>query len=303
MKNNNNKKHILVIGGTGFIGHHILKKAKKLKWRLTSVSLHKPRISRYIKGVKYLKINIANKKEIEKKLKSNFSYVVNLAGQSKKVFLLSKKKEIYRTQLIGSKNLMNFFLKKKIKKFIQIGSAAEYGSIKVPHSENNRCIPRSYYGKTKLGATKHLINLYEKESFPGLVIRLFQVYGTKQDQDKIIPYIIKNCIKNKNFGLSKGNQIRDFCFIDDVVRAIFLLLKKNNLEGEIFNVGLGKSISIKKLTYLIKKTAGKGKPEFGLIKLKKNEIIKSQACINKIRKKTGWYPKINLKKGLGLMLK
>jgi UDP-glucose 4-epimerase len=303
VKKNNIKKHILVIGGTGFIGYHVLKKAKKLNWKLTSVSVHEPRASRYIKGVKYLKLNIKSKKEIEKKLNSNFSYIINLAGQSSEVFSTLKKKKLYDTQMSGSKNLMNFFLDKKIEKFIQIGSAAEYGSINLPHNENNKCLPKSDYGKTKLRATKYLLKLCKKNSFPGIVIRLFQVYGATQDQDKIIPYILKNCVNNKSFGLSIGVQKRDFCFIDDVIQAIFILLKKNKINGEVFNVSLGQSISIKNLTRLIQKKTGKGKPIFGNIRLKKNEIIKSQACIKKIRKKTGWYPKINLNKGLTLMLK
>ena len=70
MKNNKvKKKHLLIIGGTGFIGYHCFNFAKKSSWELTSVSRKNPSKTRKVKGVNYLKININNKQQIKKKIK------------------------------------------------------------------------------------------------------------------------------------------------------------------------------------------------------------------------------------------
>ena len=305
MKKKINKKNLLVIGGTGFIGYHILKNARKFKWNLTSISRKTAKKDRFIKGVKYLKLDILNKDEIRKKIVDDFQYVINLAGASSGAFSKLKNDEIYKDQLKGSKNIIDFFIKKKIEKFIQIGSSAEYGSLKTPHHEKKICKPISSYGKSKLKITKYIIKSYKIFLTPIIVVRLFQVYGEKQNINKIIPFIIYNCASKKKFNLTKGTQLRDFCHIDDIIKAIFILLKSKSkkINGEIFNVGLGKSISIKNLTKMIKRKIGFGNPIFNIIPNKKNEILKSVASIKKIKKITGWFPKISLNKGIDLLIK
>ena len=305
MKKKINKKNLLVIGGTGFIGYHILKNAKKLKWNLTSVSRKTPKKDRIIKGVKYLKLDILNKDEIRKKIVDNFQYVINLMGVSSGAFSKRKNDEIYKEQFNGSKNIIDFFIKKKIKRFIQIGSSAEYGSLKTPHYEKKICKPISSYGKSKLKITKYVNKSYKIFLSPIIVVRLFQVYGEKQNINKIIPFIIHHCASKKKFNLTKGTQLRDFCHIDDVIKAIFILLKSKSkkINGEIFNVGLGKSISIKNLTKMIKRKVGFGNPIFDIIPIKKDEIMNSQASIKKLKKITGWFPKISLNKGIDLLIK
>jgi len=297
------KKHLLIIGGTGFIGYHCFKYAKKLNWKFTSVSRNFPNKTKKVKGVNYLRFDANNQAEIKKKLNKNFTHIINLVGSSNKIFEKRNKKSINKTHLNSSKNIINFFSNKKIHRFIQIGSAAEYGQNKIPHKENIICLPKSDYGHAKLNVTKHLLNLCKQRSFNGIVVRLFQVYGEQQNQDKIVPYILNNCKSNKKFKLTKGNQTRDFCYIRDVVKGIFLLLNTNdNINGEIFNIASGKDISIKRLVSIVKKIVGRGQPIFGKMKFNKCEAIKSKADIRKIKKK-GRITKKNLKTRHKLLLK
>ena len=74
-------KTILIVGGTGFIGYHLAKKAKKLSWAVTSISSKPPPKKRYLPGVKYIVCDIQNKKKLKKKIKKKyFNYVINLGG-------------------------------------------------------------------------------------------------------------------------------------------------------------------------------------------------------------------------------
>ena len=298
MKLKKNTNHLLIIGGTGFIGCHLALKVVKKGWNVTSVSRRKPKSNKYVKGVKYLKLDISKNNELKKKLKEDFSHVINLGGFTKRLFSNLSKNKIKKTHLIGPINLINFFLKRDIKSFIQIGSSAEYGEKKFPQKESDLCFPKSYYGLTKLTITNYLLYVSRIYSFPSNVLRFFQIYGTKQDKDKVIPHIIHGCFNNKRFDVSEGSQLRDFCYIDDVTNAIFLLLNKKNIKGEIINIGLGQGISIKKLVNKIKKKFGAGKPVFGKIKFHKYENMKLIPDIKKAKKLLNWHPKVKLDEGL-----
>ncbi len=282
------KKTILVIGGTGFIGHHLLKKATDLGWSSYCISRKKVIKKRFIKKVKYINLDINKKKNFKEIFKREYNYVVDLRSPS-----------------MASTYLINEFVKimseKKIEKFIYVGSSAEYGNLnKLYLSENLNCKPVSIYGKKKLETTKNLLKIYKKNPFPIIILRLFQVYGPNDDKNKIIPFIIESCLKNKKFKLTKGYQTRDFCHINDVIRAIILFLKsrKKTLFGNIFNVGSGKSITIKRLVKMIKKNIEYGQPIFGAKKISKKEVIFSKSSTSKIKKYINWKSKISLEKGL-----
>ena len=160
-----------------------------------------------------------------------FTYVVNLGGYVNHSFSKNIEKKMKKPHFIGLVNLTKIFLKKKITKFIQIGSCAEYGKAQAPQNESLQCLPNSPYALAKLEATRFSLMLYISKKFPITILRFFQVYGSRQDQNRALPQIIKNCLNNKKFPVSEGNQIRDFCYVDDVVKAIFLALKSRNSDG------------------------------------------------------------------------
>lgn len=288
------KKNILVIGGTGFIGYHLLRKTSKIGWNSFSISRNKPKQFRRINNVKYIKVNINNLIDLKKKLTKKYDYVVNLSSSTRE------------TPSSYIKNLEKIFFNNSIRKFIHVGSSAEYGNIKqLPHTENLKCKPNSFYGKQKLKITNFLLNRFKKKFFPLIILRLFQVYGQKDNKEKILPHVLKNCLKNKKFKLTKGEQTRDFCHVDDVIKAILLVLKNKNknIYGKIFNIGTGKSISVKNLVQIIQYKTNKGKPIFGAKNLMEKEIIFSKASIRKIKKFINWSPRITIEKGINDLIK
>ncbi len=289
-------KKILITGGTGFIGYHLAKKCAELGWSVTSISTKSPPGIRKLKTIKYLICNVNSKKLIRKKINLNYDYVVNFAGYVDH----SDKKKTYRSHFIGCKNLALHFKNSKIKKFIQIGSSIEYGKKKSPQieSKSNRQKMYSTYGKAKLLSTKFLLNLHKNYNFPATILRLYLVYGTHQDMNRVIPITIINSLKNEMFACSNGEQFRDFLNVSDAVNAIIKILKNNHTEGEIYNLGSGKPIKVKTIINKICKQTGGGKPLFGKIKPRKDEIKKLYPSIKKISQTINWKPKINIEKGL-----
>ena len=294
---NKTKEHLLIIGGTGFIGFHLTNAVKKIGWKVTSISLRNPSRERKVKGVNYIILDIANYKNLKKKLKEKFTYVVNLSGYSGNKYK-DRVDRCFRSHFLGTVNLTKILLKKKIKKFVHAGSSAEYGDIPGPQGEDDLCSPTNDYGKSKLLTTNYLLLLHKKQKFPVTILRFFSVYGPKQNKNRVIPQIITGCLSGKKFGVSKGIQYRDFCFIEDVVSAIIKTLKIGKAKGKIINIGSGKPLQIKKVVYIVKKIIGKGKPQFGKIKYSKNENMNVYAKVLFAKKILKWKINFNFKEGL-----
>ncbi len=290
------KKSILIVGGTGFIGTNLLNKIKKNDFQIFCISTKLPIQKKKIKKVTYIKCDISKRNEVKKKLKRfNFDTVLNLGGYIDH----SNTHKTMRSHFVGCKNLINFFKNKRIDNFIQIGSSLEYGKKRSPHKENyEKLIPRGNYGLAKLKATKYVLKQGLKHNIPFTILRLYQIYGPGQTIDRLIPMAIKSFLKNGNFKCSAGYQLRDFLFVDDLVRLLIIIIRKKKIQNQIFNIGSGKAISVKKLIKLIYKLIAKGKPEFGVIKMRKDEILKSIPSISKVKKQFNWKPKVSIKEGL-----
>ena len=285
---------ILVLGGTGFIGYHLIKACLKNKWNVYSVSTKPALKIRFLKKVKYIYLDITKKKELNFLANIQWDYVVNLGGYVDH----SNKSKVYKSHFIGCKNLIEFFKNRKIKSFIQIGSSSEYGKILSPHSEMQKCKPLTIYGKSKYSATNYLVKNYKKKKFPFTVLRLYQTFGPKQDFNRLIPIVIKNCILNHHFPCSAGNQFRDFVHVNDIVNAIILSIKSKLSKGKIINIGSGNPIKIKTLIKKIRKIIKRGYPEFGKLKMRKDENLMVYPNLVNAKKILSWKPKIAFNKGL-----
>ena len=297
------KKKILIIGGSGFLGYHLAEFCLNNKrWKTTIVSKKKPQKIRYLPQAKYIKLDITNKLEIKKKITFDYDYVVNLAGYVNH----HEKTKTYNSHYKGCKNLVDFFLKKKIKSFIQIGSCTEYGSTKSPQIEKLHLDVskiESTYGKAKLMASNYLLKKYKNNNFPCTILRLYLVYGPKQDFNRLVPVVIKSCIKNKTFPCSSGNQIRDFLYVDDFVKVVIKCLISKFSKGQVFNIGSSNPIKVKHVINLIKNKIKSGNPQFGKIPLRKDEIKSLYPNINKSLKKLNWKPRIKFLTGIKKTIK
>jgi dTDP-glucose 4,6-dehydratase len=293
------KKKILILGGTGFIGYHLAKEALRRGFQVSSLSKNTPIKKRYLKRVKYIIADISNKNSINKKIKENFQYVVNLAGYVDH----SNKIKTYKSHYLGCKNISNFFLKDKIERFIQVGSSMEYGLAKSPQKENFKCEPKSVYGRAKFLSSQYLLNLYKKKKFPVTIVRLYQVYGPYQDLNRFIPVVINSCKSKIDFPCSHGRQFRDFLYINDLIDAIFLILENPKAKGEIFNIGFGKPLKIKNIIQRILSYYKSGNPKFGKIKLREEEQMKIYPDVHKARRILNWKPKIKFLTGLAKTIK
>ena len=84
------------------------------------------------------------------------------------------------------------------------------------------------------------------------ILRFFLTYGPEQDKNRVIRQTIDACLKNKTLKTSKGEALRDFCYVEDAIKSILLSLKSNKTSGQILNVGSGRPIKVKNIINLIR---------------------------------------------------
>ncbi|MBL7004740.1 MAG: NAD-dependent epimerase/dehydratase family protein [Gammaproteobacteria bacterium] len=290
---------LLIVGGTGFIGRSVAIEAVNRRFDVSIISKnHCPKLKQ-VKGVEYIAVDIAKKKDLLIELKDRtFDYVINLGGYIDHCNYFDGGDKVFNVHFNGIVNLVNCIDKNNLKGFIQIGSSDEYGNNPAPQNEIQRELPISPYSFAKAASTHFLQMLFRTEKYPVVILRPFLVYGPEQGDNRFIPQIIKGCLDNQKFPTSKGEQLRDFCFIDDIVQAIFCALNGNIAYGEVINIASGKPVPIKKMIDLIVSVIGSGRPQFGQIPYRKGENMSLYADITKAKKLLNWSPAVGLEQGL-----
>lgn len=298
IKNNKNEK-VLIIGGTGFIGQHLVKRLANLNFELTVISLRRQHIIEGQSNVTTLNIDINNTNQISQIIQNNdFAYIINLSGYINHSTFWEGGYEVINDHFVSQLNLIHSLKNSQIKRYIHIGTSNEYGNSELGQLESNLCFPISSYAYAKLSVTNLIKMLHTSVDFPGVVIRLFLVYGPHQKTDRLIPYLINNCLLNKKYDVSHGTQYRDFCYIDDVIDGIIACMLEDKAIGEIFNIASGQAIQVKKIISKIQMKIGQGRANFGCYKKEYEESMILYADINKAKNLLRWEPKISISDGL-----
>jgi len=136
------------------------------------------------------------------------------------------------------------------------------------------------------------------EGFPGVVLRLFLTYGPMQDGKRFLPHIIKGCLKGEHFKTSEGKQLRDFCYVGDVVEAMVIAALLPSAKGHIINVASGVTISIREMIEKVVRLIGKGEPIWGAHPYREGENMALYADISLAKKLLQWEPLTNLDESL-----
>lgn len=290
---------LLIVGGSGFIGSHLAYSSVKHGYNTTVLSLNSFRNDKRIEKVNYLQADIRNLDKLKPILsKEKYSHVVNLGGYIDHSKFLNGGRDVVDAHFIGVENIVQSLDWSELKIFVQIGSSDEYGDAMAPQIETMRERPISSYSVGKLAAEQLLQMLFRAEGFPAVILRLFLVYGPGQSTDRFLPQIITSCLQGKQFPASHGQQVRDFCFIDDIVEGILNILNSKHVYGEIFNFASGVPVTIRDVLEQVINIIGKGTPQFGRIPYRNGENMSLYADISKAIEKLNWMPKTNLEDGL-----
>jgi len=205
--------------------------------------------------------------------------------------------------ILGTIKLLEFAKKKNVESFIYVSSAATYGQPQfLPITEDHPKNPVSPYGLSKHAAERYVLLYSQLYNLKTSVILPFNIYSSLLKEDDpysgvINKFILK--VKNNESPMIEGDgkQTRDFIHAIDVVKAIELILEKEEASGKIFNIGTGIPTTILKLSELIISISKKDlSPIF--VEPRMGDIRNSYASIELAKKILGFSPSIKLEKGL-----
>ena len=290
---------LLITGCSGFIGKATATLALARGFSVTGLSLNPVGRDQKISGVDYHSADLGQYDALKTALSNKpFDYVINCGGYINHKRFDDGGRALIRCHLDGLLNLVQCVNHSELKGFVQVGSSDEYGDAAAPQSEQQRERPISPYSWSKAAATHFIQMLHQTEGFPATVARLFLAYGPGQNFQRFIPQVIKGCIQDDVFPVSKGEQLRDFCFIDDIADGLLTLLDSDNARGEVVNLASGSPIAIGDVIQTIQQQVGKGRPQYGEVPYREGENMSLYADISKINRLTGWSPQTSLSDGI-----
>lgn len=299
------QKKILIAGGTGFIGSHLVSKLVLLKSHIIVVSRHRPKI--YSKNVKYITADLTSTECVNKLSREKFDIVVNLTGESNRI----NTEKVPTVNTFAVTNILLTLIKKNLLiKFVHLGSRLEYGRAKyLPVNEKHPTLPKDVYSIEKLLSSSLINRFCTYFNIPFTIIRASNTYGPhnkfKFNNHNLINYYIDAAVKKQKLTVfGSGRQKRDFIFIDDLISAIVLVLISNKSNGQIYNVGYGKPISFYSFVKLI---ADEANVKVKLRKWPKEylaiETGDYYADISKIMNSLGWQPAVSFREGIKMSLR
>jgi len=298
-------KKIGITGGSGFIGHQIISLLLEKKYKVKSCDLVKPK--KFLlkkKNFQFKKINLFD----EKKLSTFFSDVDCVIHLAAYLGVLNTEKnplECLDTNILGTKSILNVISKNKIKKFIFSSSSEVYGDQdKFPIKENFEYKIKSNYALSKITSEFYVKSYAKKYNFNYNSVRFFNVYGSGQKTNFVISKFINQVSNSKNLSVyGDGTQVRAFCNVKDAARGLFLTLIKGK-KNTVYNIGNNdEPISMYNLAKRVKDLSNSDvkivKIKFDKSdRLKEREIFKRYPDLKKIKKDTGYMPKISLDDGI-----
>lgn len=241
---------ILITGGAGFIGSHIVDELINNSYNvIVADNLSTGRIENINNSAIFYNIDIKDKTRLETLFINNkIKYIIHLAAQASVGYSMKYPICDANENIISSLNLIELAKKYNIKKLIVSSTAAVYGEPQyLPIDENHNANPSSYYGLSKLTMEKYI----ELSNIDYIIFRFSNVYGPRQipeGEAGVVSIFMDYFINNNEINIfGDGNQTRDFIYVKDIAKILFLCIKNDNMTKEIINISSNVSISINEL--------------------------------------------------------
>ena len=303
--------NVLVTGGAGFIGSHLVEKLllhnhnvvcidnfdgfyeRRIKENNIKQSLKNPRF-------KLLELDIRNYEDILKVFNEHlFDVVYHLAAKAGVRSSIDNPFIYEDVNIRGSINLLECVKKFPVSNFVFASSSSIYGiNNKIPFSEEDKVEHLiSPYAVTKRTIELLSFTYHHLYNIPITCLRFFTVYGPRQRPDMAIHKFTRAILNNVEITLyGDGSSKRDYTYIDDVVESMYALLNKK-FKFEIFNIGNSKVIELSYLISVIERITRK-KAKIKWLPTQLGDVPATYSDLTKANKYFGYFPKTNIEEGI-----
>ena len=282
-------KKVVVTGGAGFIGSHLVRKLQSLGYEVVVVDLVTDKKSD-IRDLEYVK-----------KVCIGAEYVFHLAALPSVQYSMENPHETNETNLTGTLNVLIAARDAGVKRVIFSSTCAIYGNQEIfPVKESAEARPMSPYAMQKLASEEYLKIFSTVYNLETVGLRYFNVFGRGQSSRGAYPSAIPIFIEQKKAGtpltiVGDGEQTRDFVHVSDVVEANILASTSTRVgKAEIINIGSGKESSVNTIASFV---GGPTQPAPARI-----EPRRALGEISRAKELLGWEPKVKLEEGIKELL-
>ncbi|MFT4303776.1 MAG: SDR family NAD(P)-dependent oxidoreductase [Candidatus Woesearchaeota archaeon] len=301
--------NILVTGGAGFVGFHLTKKLLELNHNVIVIDnmneyydpkLKQSRLKLIKNKIKFYKIDIAKKDQLEKVFKKNkIDKICHLAAQAGVRYSIENPFVYADSNYKGTANILEFAKKYNINHVIFASTSSIYGNNKkIPFKEQDRTDePVSIYSASKRSCELLGFSYYKLFKMNFTAVRFFTVYGPYGRPDMALFKFTKAMLNNQPIEVyNKGNMKRDFTYVTDIVDGFIAAITKPN-GFQIYNLGCGNPIKLMDFIKIIEQEL-KVKAKIKMMPMQLGDVKLTYADITKAKKILKYKPKVMIKKGV-----
>jgi UDP-glucose 4-epimerase len=302
------RKKVLVTGGAGFIGSHLVDaligqgcQVRVLdnlsNGKLDNLAGHKNN-----KQLDFIQGSITDDKTVNAAV-SGVDMIFHLACLGVR-HSLKYPFENHRVNAEGTLLLLQAACQNKIKKFIYCSSSEIYGTAQfVPMPETHPINPSTVYGASKFVGEAYTRAYHETHGLDTVVIRPFNTYGPRSHHEgesgEMLPKSIVRSLNNKDIMIfGDGSQTRDFTYVEDTVRGFIEVGRNDQISGQTLNIGSNFEISIKKIAEIILEKMKESTSKIVLEQKRPGDVLRLYADPSRFIKITGWTPQVSFDQGL-----
>lgn len=298
-------KKVLVTGGAGFIGSHLVEHlvANECQVIVVDTLLRGNKIpADVLRKVDFHKLDVCDKEALSK-LCGGVDCIFHFAAILGVDIVADNPVETMETEVTGIQSVAHAAINNNVSKIVYASTSGVYGHHALEQSvtEDIMIDPRTSYAMAKRFNEIYLAALYEEKGINAVAIRFFNVYGQRQDNRMVVPRFFEQAIKNLPITVfGSGKQTRDFTWVSDAVQATLYLAEKMN-GFEIFNISNESELDIATLASKIKSISG-STSEINFInapaKRYDYEVGRRFGSSDKLFKRTGYKPNTPVDSGL-----
>ena len=308
---------VLITGGAGFIGSHLAERLaargdeiaivddfndfyspelKKRNWKQVQAIARKKKAP----APKLYRLDICNARQLAAKLDGvSFDQIVHLAARAGVRPSIRQPELYFRTNAMGTLNLLEWARARGVKKFILASSSSVYGlNDKIPFSETDPITKTiSPYAASKIAAEQLCSNYSHLYGIECLCLRFFTVYGPRQRPDLAIHKFASQIMRGEPIQqYGDGSTRRDYTYIDDTVEGVVAAMKYSK-PFDIFNLGESETVELRYLIAQLEQVLGR-KAQIEILPQQPGDVPVTFADIAKARSLLGYSPQTKIQEGL-----